>query len=283
LILSIFYLFLFINENKLLYKITILFLISHSLALIFQAFLYPQMQYFIASIWGTNVANNIDVYQYRFIGLAGSYVPASILSALLFVIYFFSKSRTSILNRYFLMLLAFVGCALSARTGILLCASVVILNTLINFIFSKNNVLKLFTIFLFAIIIFFFSSEGASKFFVYFEKQGLGVIYQLEYITRDVVSHFSQDWGGTLSLLDYVIGTGSLNFSPGDNGYTMFLSQHGLIVLILSLIPYTYLLSKKNLKIAICLGSVIFLGQLKTEFLFSIIYMLLTLVIIKNI
>ena len=283
-ILTLFYYFLYTKKNHSLYLITVIFLKLHVFAIIFQATVYPDMQNFISFIWGTDVAYNFKFYNYRFIGLAGSYVPASILCSLLFSIYFFSLNKTSVLNRYFFMILSIFGCALTARTGILICAAVVVSNALVSIILSKNNILKLLIIFLSVpiiyLIILFIFNEG----FLYFiEKNGFGILFQFTYISGDLMMHFSQDWRGSLTLFDYLIGTGSNEFSPGDNGYTMFLSQHGLIILIMSLIPYIFLISRKNLKVAIALSCVIFLAQFKTDFLFSIIYMFFTLNVIKNI
>lgn len=279
-IILISYLVLFIKKSDTLFAMILLYLKAHAFSIIFQAFFYPDMQYYVANFWGTDVFNNFSIYNYRFIGLAGSYVPASILSSFLLLIYLFPNFKINVATRYFYISLALISSSLTARTGIVLCLVLIFLSITLAFLTSKNAIIKSLLIFLFVLLVSFSSFNTFNIDLI--NKMDLGIIYQLSYLKTDIASHFSNEWRGDLSFLHYILGTGSIQFSPGDNGYTMFISQHGIVFLILFFIPYLYLLSTKNLTLGLAFGIVIILAQLKTDFFLSSVYMFITLSLIKN-
>lgn len=280
LILGVFFVFLYTKKNIFLYEQTKNILKLHVFFILAQAFFYPEMQSFVAKIWGTDVGYNLNIYKYRFIGLAGSYVPASILCSLLFLVYFFEERDISLYKKFFYISLALIGCALTARTGLAICGIVLMIAFIKTILFST----RLYILLLLFLILFLFLTVMLQFFDAYeIQQLDLGILFQFSYFLSDVTQHFSQEWRGNLSIIDYLIGTGDTIYSPGDNGYTMFISQHGVLLMLIFFLPYIYLLSKKRTFLALAFASVLFMTQLKTDFFFSIIYMIIGLNLLKNI
>ena len=177
------------------------------------------------------------------------------------------------------MFIALMGCALTARTGLVLCFLVILSQLILHFLYYQSLLIKVCMIFFISFSIILLSHLTQDLIFSNFD---LGIVYQFAYILPDISDHFSQEWRGDISLLNYIFGTGSAGFAPGDNGYTMFISQHGLITLAFFLVPYIYYISKQDFKLAIGLSFLIFVAQIKTDFIFSVAYAFLAITVIKH-
>lgn len=277
---AIFFFFFILKDLDSVYIASTTFLKLHVFAILIQAFIYPDMQNYVALLWGTDVAANFASYQFRFIGLAGSYVPASILCALLLIVSLYPQYKVSKRNRFLFIILSIIGSALTARTGLLVVSAILFMHILITALTAKKILLSILTLFLVILTSAYFVANNLDNSVL--SLFNTGIVYQLAYIKTDVIFHFSQEWSENITFVNVLLGTGSSEFAPGDNGYTMLISQHGLILLILFFIPYIYLISIKHFKVGMAIIILLFLSQLKTDFFFSTVYMFITLSVIKK-